>query len=307
MSERPTKPLITVFTPTFNRASVLPRVFQSLTAQTLQDFEWLVIDDGSADNTAELVQGWTTEAMFPIRYQWQPNQGKHIAYNAAALAAKGDFLICADSDDQLLPEALETLMNRWNQLDAVSRAHAAGLMFMCKNQHGELVGDKFPLDAQVADLMEMFMVRKIGGEKGSMFLTKLVKQHPFPASVKNVYVPESVFLQVISESWKMLCVNDALRIYWMDERTDHLGSQINTLKNLPGDRFSTLAFLNHGARLAFRVPRLFLANAAYYSRASFFLKITTAKQWTEIKGLKGKLAWMLTLPVGYLMYKKIKS
>src|SRR5262245_3444530 len=74
-------PLFTIFTPTYNRRHTIRRVYDSLCAQTLRDFEWLVIDDGSTDGTSELVKGWVESADFPIRYFWQENSGKHIAHN----------------------------------------------------------------------------------------------------------------------------------------------------------------------------------------------------------------------------------
>jgi glycosyltransferase involved in cell wall biosynthesis len=86
-------PLFTVFTPTYNRAHTIHRVYDSLCAQTLRDFEWLVIDDGSTDNTAELVAKWAEVAKFPIRYFKQKNLGKHFAHNRALVEATGYFSI----------------------------------------------------------------------------------------------------------------------------------------------------------------------------------------------------------------------
>ena len=98
--------MITILTPTFNRAHLLPRLFESLTHQTDFDFEWLVIDDGSTDGTSDLFAGNTfLSAPFPIRYYRQENGGKHCALNAGVKQAKGDFIFIADSDDWLLPQS----------------------------------------------------------------------------------------------------------------------------------------------------------------------------------------------------------
>ena len=87
----------TVCTPTFNRAHTLDRVYDSLMAQTFKDFEWVIIDDGSSDRTKELVSEWQSEAPFPIRYEFQKNQGKHIAVNLGAQLAAGElFLVVFD-------------------------------------------------------------------------------------------------------------------------------------------------------------------------------------------------------------------
>ncbi len=82
---------VTVFTPTFNRGNVLYRVFESLCAQTFKDFEWIIIDDGSNDNTKELVNSYILQNNFPIVYRYQENSGKHIAMNRAVEIARGDI------------------------------------------------------------------------------------------------------------------------------------------------------------------------------------------------------------------------
>ena len=94
----------TVFTPTYNRAATLARVYESLQRQTFTDFEWIIVDDGSTDETAELVQQWRSESSFPIRYIWQPNQGKHVAFNRGVELARGELFLPHDSDDESLAE-----------------------------------------------------------------------------------------------------------------------------------------------------------------------------------------------------------
>src|SRR5260370_1372771 len=85
--------VFTVFTPTFNRCSTLPRVYESLRHQTLRDFEWLIVDDGSTDGTGELVEEWQTESDFPIRYIYQENQGKPVAFNRGVQEAQADLFL----------------------------------------------------------------------------------------------------------------------------------------------------------------------------------------------------------------------
>lgn len=102
------KPLITIFTPTYNRAHTLPRLFESLKRQSFTDFEWLVIDDGSADTTAELFARWKEEELkFPIRYIKVENGGKNRAINRGIHLASGRFFMILDSDDLLTDDAVE--------------------------------------------------------------------------------------------------------------------------------------------------------------------------------------------------------
>ncbi|WP_291535060.1 glycosyltransferase family A protein [Bifidobacterium sp. UBA6881] len=106
----------TVFTPTFNRSASIHRVYESLQSQTFHDFEWLIVDDGSEDDTADLVGNWTKEADFPIEYMKQSHAGKHIAWNHALQKARGRFFIIADSDDGFVPNALERLLEVWKSI-----------------------------------------------------------------------------------------------------------------------------------------------------------------------------------------------
>ena len=104
----------TVFTPTYNRAHTLPRLYQSIRRQTVRDFEWVIVDDGSTDGTEALVRQWQQEGNdFPIRYFWQPNQHKKVAFNRGVREASAPWFVPIDSDDELLPDALEQFARMW--------------------------------------------------------------------------------------------------------------------------------------------------------------------------------------------------
>lgn len=100
-------PLFTVFTPTFDRARTLHRVRESLERQTFRDFEWVVCDDGSTDDTAELLDRWSREIAIPMRVERQENAGKHVAIRRGIEAARGALFLIHDADDGCVPEALE--------------------------------------------------------------------------------------------------------------------------------------------------------------------------------------------------------
>ena len=108
---------LTIFTPTYNRAYTLPRLYKSLCQQTAQDFEWLVVDDGSTDETQMLFNTWLEEGKIPIRYITKENGGKPSAYNIAAKEAKGELFLCVDSDDYLVDNAVEKVLNNWETTD----------------------------------------------------------------------------------------------------------------------------------------------------------------------------------------------
>ena len=110
--------MITVFTPTYNRGTLLNRLYQSLSAQSYKDFEWIIVDDGSSDDTAlivELLQSNHFSNDFPILYHKKENGGKHTAINVGVKKAQGDLFFIADSDDILPSNALLTIAKVWEQ------------------------------------------------------------------------------------------------------------------------------------------------------------------------------------------------
>ena len=104
---------LTIFTPAYNRAHTLARTYRSLCKQTCKDFEWLIIDDGSTDNTSDIVSKWISEANFTIRYIYQDNQGMHGAHNTAYKNIETELNTCIDSDDYMPFDAVENIINFW--------------------------------------------------------------------------------------------------------------------------------------------------------------------------------------------------
>ena len=298
--------LFTVFTPTYNRKELLHRVYNCLKNQTFRGFEWVIIDDGSTDGTGELISQWQKEANFSIVYQWQPNQGKHIAFNAVAKIAKGELLTSIDSDDEIVPIALERLKFHWDNFTAKERETICGISFNSKDQFGKLVGTEFPKAYEIMDLMGMYFINNIKGDKGGMLQTKVLKQYPFPEHIKNVYVPEGSFMYQVAKDWKMCFINETLRIYWLEERPDSLSTFSTTVKNYAGSHYSNMCFLNYNMRFLFKRPKLVMGQAMHYARLSFHLHKSIKKQFASIKPFAAKLLWACFMPIGFVFFLKDK-
>jgi glycosyltransferase involved in cell wall biosynthesis len=290
----------TVFTPSFNRARTLARVYESLKAQTFRDFEWLIVDDGSTDETLALVQGWQNGSDFPIRYIYQQNQGKPTASNRATQEAQGELLLTLDSDDAAVPEALERLKYHWDTIPAGQRDGFSAVSGLCKDQNGKLVGDKFPRDVMDSDSIELAFKYTIRGDKWGFQRTDVFKQFPFPTPpVPNPrFNCESVVYMRLSQKYKTRFVNEIFKVYFIDDGAD------DHLSTLDPVTMSGLAYY-HGYILDelnewfLRSPWKIFRSAINYCRYSFGMGRGASAQVAALHSSTAKLLAFAALPLGY--------
>lgn len=178
--------MITVFTPTYNRADKLERLFSSLMKQSDPDFEWLVIDDGSADHTEQLITRLSKGAHFPVRYYRQENGGKHRAYNRALELAAGEWFFCVDSDDRLAGNALKTLRAYLENCDAqIVAAYKS-------DANGTMLSGAFPSGVRRGSLYDLEHRCRCTGEFTLVFQTAYASRFPFPTFEGERFMTESV-------------------------------------------------------------------------------------------------------------------
>jgi glycosyltransferase involved in cell wall biosynthesis len=292
--------LFTVFTPTYNRARTLGRVYQSLQQQTFRNFEWLIVDDGSSDSTRELVAKWQAESEFPIRYVFQENQGKPGAFNRGVQEARGELLLTLDSDDACVPEALERFKFHWDSIPATQKHKFSAVTVLCKDQHGNVMGDKFPCDVMDSDSIEVTFKYRITGEKWGFQRTDVLKQFPFPSVPDAKFIAESVVWFAVSRQYKTRFVNEALRIYHVD---DGAGDHLSTLtpSAMYGRAYLHRYVLNELSDWLYRTPRSLFRSAINFSRYSFGLGRGPASQFKELRSATARLLVAVSLPLGFAM------
>ncbi|MEG1857644.1 MAG: glycosyltransferase family A protein [Pseudoflavonifractor sp.] len=202
--------MLTIFTPTYNRAHLLPKLYETLRQQTDKGFEWLVVDDGSADETPALFARWTAaENGFPIRYVRQENGGKHRAINRAVPLAHGDWFYIVDSDDYL-PENAVALINRWTATitDPEGFAGVSGLKI---HEDGSIFGG-VPQVGERGYVDALNTQRKryhLGSEKAEVYRTAVLARFPFPTYEGENFASEGILGNAISEA--------GLKIRWFAE------------------------------------------------------------------------------------------
>ena len=198
---------LTVFTPTYNRAHTLPRLYQSLCAQTSDDFEWLVIDDGSTDGTKNLVAKWREECAIPIRYIYKENGGLYTGYNVAYLTIETELNVCIDSDDAMPADAVEKIVRIWKEKGADSYAGITGLD--CDMDTKEPIGGRFPEGLTECFFPELYAKNIHRGDSKQVMRTDLMRevapQQGFPGE-KN-FNPVYMLLQV-TDKYPVLLTNE---------------------------------------------------------------------------------------------------
>lgn len=215
---------ITIFTPTYNRAYIIENLYRSLQRQTCMDFEWLVVDDGSLDNTAELFAQWQQEANpFPIRYVWQENGGKHRATNHGVLHAGGKYFFIVDSDDWLMPNAVEIICGQMDSLPETGTVKYAGVCNCKGYTPTQTVGTTFEgefIDCTALQRMEY----GITGDKAEVFFTEVMRQYPFPEFPGEKFITEcSVWDKMAADGYLLRFYN--VITYLCEYRDDGLTKQ----------------------------------------------------------------------------------
>lgn len=291
------KKTITVFTPTYNRAHTLGRTYESLCRQTCRDFEWLVIDDGSTDNTREIVEGWIAEQKIPLRYIHKENGGLYTGYNTAYANIDTELCVCIDSDDFMPDDAVEIILSEWRTRGNEKYAGLTGLDFYLD---GTPIGGYFPDWLKEGHLIDLSLKKIHFGDVKQVTRTDLMKKvaplEGFPGE-KN-FNPFYLLLQV-DDDYPFLFVNKNL-CYVEYQQTDSMSSGI-WKQYLDSPRsFAKLRIL--GMSLKRQSCKSLLMNAIHYNSSCI---ISKDKEW--LRQSPKKFLTILTRPLGYLLSIIIKK
>ena len=214
---------LTVFTPTFNRAYTLHKCYESLRRQTSKDFVWLIIDDGSSDNTKELVESWINEKEVDIRYHYQNNKGMHGAHNTAYELIDTQINTCIDSDDYMTDDAVEKIVEFWK---SNRNRGLAGFVALDAYENGKIIGTKLPSDVSETTYFDIYNTLSVKGDKKFIYRSDLTKLYPYPIFEGEKYVSLAYKYARLDDNYRLGVMNEVICIVeYMED-----GSSLNMFK-----------------------------------------------------------------------------
>lgn len=286
--------ILTVFTPAYNRAHTITRTYESLLNQNCKDFIWLIVDDGSTDNTAELVKQWQKKDNgFEIQYIYKENGGMHTAHNTAYENIHTELNVCIDSDDCMGENAVKIILEKWEE---VKDKGYAGIIGLDVDMNGNIIGSGFPDGLEETTVIGYYSAGG-SGDKKLVYRTDIINKYPpYPVFEGEKYVALSYKYRLIDQSYKMAVLDKVLCNvdYQADGSSNTMWKQY--LRNPKGFAFWRKVCMEHPES----VKRLII-DCIHYCSSSFI-----AKNGKYISQSPKKLLTVLCTPLGLVMTIYIK-
>ena len=280
--------MITVLTPTYNRASLLINLYQSLIKQDFDDFEWVIVDDGSIDATTDIVDQFIQERQIVIIYIKQANGGKHRALNRGVKEAKGELVLIVDSDDSLPINSLSIIYSHY--LDIKDNSSIGGVCGLMAHHDGTIIGERKISSSMNLSSIEMRYKYGFVGDVCEVFKTEILREFPFPEIENEKFCPEALVWNRIATKYKLHYFNEV--IYYRDYLDDGLTSKIVRIRmNSPIASMICYAELN---QLDIPFKDKFKAAINYWR---FRLCYNGSGSYPKLSGL-----WNAVAPLGWLMH-----
>lgn len=288
-------PTLTVFTPAYNRAHTLPRTYESLRSQSCKDFVWLIVDDGSADNTGELVRSWQErDNGFEIRYIYKPNGGMHTAHNTAYENIDTELNTCIDSDDCMAPGAVEKILRKW---ESVRDRGYAGIIALDSDMDGNVIGTGFPEGLTATTLMGYYAAGG-SGDKKLIYRTDIINRYPpYPVFEGERYVALAYKYRLIDQEYKLAVLDEV--VCNVDYQPDgHSTAMFREYVRSPGG----FAFWRKVCMQYPESPKRLVVDAVHYVAESL---IAGNKHF--LRESPRKLLTLAVTPVGWALSLRIKQ
>lgn len=286
---------ITIFTPTYNRAYILPQLYKSLLNQTVKDFVWIVIDDGSVDNTKQLVHEWKKENKIKIIYYYQENAGKMRAHNFAVKICRTEFFCCVDSDDYIVNDSIESFYKQIYHLERDPQL--AGAVYYRGKDETNVIAEEFPKGLEKTSLFDLYY-QGFRGDTTLLYKTEILKNNLFPEIEEEKFITEAVVYNSIDKQGYKLILNRKIIIitkYLTDGYTQN--SKQLYLRNPKGWGIYFNLYLSFNIKIKDKIKKSVL----------YICYSLLAKNKKILRKANRKFFCFICFPIGYYFYKKYKK
>lgn len=285
--------LITVLTPTYNRAHTLTRLFRSLQNQSVRNFLWMVIDDGSSDDTKQLIASIIPQADFTVLYFRKENGGKHTALNYAFNYLSTELTLIVDSDDFLTDDALETIEKHWNQVQG--NRTVAGISFLRGSSEANVIGSCFPADDAIMNPIDIQFRYKVSGDKAEVWRSSILTKYRFPVFSGERFLGLRYLWWQIGTEYHLLYKNKIIYITeYMEGGLTRLGRPLRIRCPHGGMETSKIAFGKKFplyARIKYAILYNCYADFAKEGLRSRLQSVDHAKLLVTLTSIPGKLLY----------------
>lgn len=284
--------MITVLTPTYNRKYTIDNAYNSLLKQTDHNFEWIIVDDGSTDNTKELITNYIKQNKIKIRYYYKKNGGKHTALNYGISKARGELLIILDSDDKLTPDAIEKINVYWEKYKGNKKI--SSLSFLRINNNNNKIGKAFNGTEIISNYIDFRYNKNVYGDMAEVFKTSILKSFKFPTYNNEKFLSEAIIWIKIALKYDTVYINEG--IYICDYLSDGLSKNFfKIVANNPiGASENANQFLIKEFKLSIKIKNAILYNG-YCKKAKKNFKVS-------FKNSNNKILTTIFYPAGILYY-----
>lgn len=282
-------PTISVFTPAYNRAHTLGRTYESLCNQTCKDFKWIIVDDGSIDDTESLVKQWIKEGKIKIEYYYKKNGGMASAHNEAYKHTDTLLAVCIDSDDWMPDDGIESIISKWEK-DGGSEY--AGIIGLDVFEDGKVVGQRFPDNLHHCKVRDLAKKHKAFGDKKYVYVVDVIKKYlPFVEVEGERHGGVNYLYQVIDLDYDMLC--DNVPYCFVEYQQDGLSA---TLFNQYANNPNTYTRIREVLMTVLNDKKDIFRHAVHYVSCSIF-----AKDFSLLWKTKHKPYVWCAFPLGVLL------
>ena len=285
---------MTIFTPTYNRGYIIGKLYESLLVQTCKDFCWMVVDDGSTDDTRSVIEGFIAEGKLDITYLYQENGGKQRAHNTGVEACETELFFCVDSDDTLVPTAVEDVLDLWGRRGG--DPNIAGIIAMRGRSETEPMGTWFPEGLETTTMWDLYYKLHHKGDTALIYRTDILREYPYDVAPGEKFIAETYVYHRIDQRYQLAVLPKIIWIceYLPDGYTAHVREV--TRNNPIGYMRLKRDYIDYADSFGIKAQSTALYLVGAYFAGCF---------WKAYRELPNRVMATLALPVALVLVKTV--